>query len=228
MKASMNNNCIVYNKCNHKDCESFCMRQFKLNKLYDLALFTDKQRYHVDMRLSSSQEDMNAFEALLNIERNIEDFISRGFNLYIHSRNCGNGKTQWSLRLVQAFFNKIWAKSPLKCRALFINVPLFLQSIKDNISQRSEYVQYIKDNYLSADIVVWDEIGTKELTQFEHEHILSMINSRINLGYSNIYTSNLSTDELFQSVGDRLYSRIKELSIDIELVEGDKRHLVKF
>src|SRR5574344_1121260 len=41
--------------------------------------------------------------------------------LMVYSTNCGNGKTSWSLRLVQAYFNKIWPKASLTCKALFIN-----------------------------------------------------------------------------------------------------------
>ena len=78
---------------------------------------------------------------------------------------------------------------------------------------------------LDADLVVWDEVGTKGLTQFEHENILNLINARIDLGKANIYTSNLSDAELHQAVGDRLYSRIAILSDGVELVGSDKRAL---
>ena len=92
-------------------------------------------------------------------------------------RKCGTAFTPTNRykQMVKSYFNKIWLKSPLKCRALFINVPRYLLAIKDNISQKSEYVQHIKENVLDADLVVWDEVGTKGLTQFEHENILNII-----------------------------------------------------
>ena len=108
---------------------------------------------------------------------------------------------------------------------LFINVPRFLLSLKDNISEKSDYVQHIKENVLTCDLVIWDEIGTKSLSTFEHENVLNLVNARIDSGKSNIYTSNLTNDELHTAVGDRLYSRIVELSSDIELVGSDKRGL---
>ena len=43
----------------------------------------------------------------------------------------------------------------------------------------NNYIEHIKENILDADLVVWDEIGTKAVTQFEHEHLLSLINNRI-------------------------------------------------
>ena len=87
-------------------------------------------------------------------------------------------------------------------------------------------MQYIKEHVLDADIVIWDEVGTKGLTQFEHENILNLISIRIDNGKANIYTSNLNDAELHQVIGDRLYSRIVLLSDDVELFGADKRSLV--
>jgi DNA replication protein DnaC len=106
---------------------------------------------------------------------------------------------------------------------LFINVPRFLLSLKDSISTHNDYVEHIKKNILNVDLVVWDELGIKNATQFEHEHLLNLINTRIDYNKSNIYTSNLSSDELKERLGDRLHSRIVNLSTDIELFGSDKR-----
>ena len=76
-----------------------------------------------------------------------------------------------------------------------------------------------------ADLVVFDEVGTKSLTSFEHEHILSIINARLDLGKSNIYTSNLTDDELLNKMGDRLYSRVVNNSQNVVFVGQDKRGL---
>ena len=84
-------------------------------------------------------------------------------------------------------------------------------------------MKHIKDNIYDCDIVVWDEIGTKAPTQFESEHLLSLINARIDSGKTNIYTSNLDSQQLREVVGERLYSRIINMSIDIEFHGKDKR-----
>ena len=218
----------------NKECEdtgyycdnTFCVKHFKLSKLYDNALISMKQRKRVTFCLDADECDDENYQYLATIEKNINNFVASGGNLYIHSSMTGNGKTAWALRLVQAYFNNIWLESSLEdCRALFINVPRYLLAIKDNISQKSEYVQHIKDHVLEADIVIWDEVGTKGLTQFEHENILNIINARIDSGKANIYTSNLNNEELHVVVGDRLYSRIVLLSDDVEFLGADKRAL---
>ena len=220
--------CIYYDNCNHIDCESsFCMKKYKLDYYYDCALLSQEQRKHLILRVDSDGSDIDAFNKLSDIEHNILKFVDSGKNLYLHSQTAGNGKTSWSLRLIQGYINKKWFNTKLQCIVLFINVPRFLLSIKDNIDTKNDYAQHIKDNVLDADLVVWDDIGTKQSTTFENENLLSIIDSRINLNKSNIFTSNLSSDELHIALGDRLHSRICNQSIDIELKGMDKRFLKK-
>ena len=219
--------CWLVSECNHCDCDTFCMRNYKLSYLYASANMSPSQMKKVVLYVDNDGTDTEAFKQLKEIETNIISFVSDGDSLYIHSTICGNGKTSWALRMIQAYFNKIWHKCGLECKALFINVPRLLLALKDNISEKSEYVSHIKENILNADLVVWDEVGSKGLSQFEHENILSFINARIDTGKSNIYTSNLSDEELHVALGDRLYSRIVNNSISIELMGADKRGLSK-
>lgn len=148
------NNCFLYNQCNHIDCDKFCLRKFKTDFLYKEALLSDNQKYHQVLLVDSDGTDTEQFQLLKTIENNILEFVNNGKNLYIHSRNCGNGKTSWAIRLLQTYINKIWPKSELICKCLFINVPRFLLALKDNISDKSEYIQHIKDNVLSCDLVI--------------------------------------------------------------------------
>lgn len=218
-----NKNCWLKDNCNKCDCNGFCMRLYKLDFLYEQALISLMQRRHLTLRIDNNGTDEEKFSELKNIENNIEEFVSKGDNLYIHSSIAGNGKTSWALRMVEAYFNKIWYKTSLSCKALFINVPSFLLALKDNITTKSEYIKHIKENILKADIVIWDDIATKASTSFEAENLLSMIDSRISAGKSNIFTSNLNDEELHKSLGDRLASRICNLGYNIELYGSDKR-----
>ena len=108
---------------------------------------------------------------------------------------------------------------------MFISVPRYLLSIKDAISNNNEYANHIKQNVLDADLVIWDDIATKNMTEFETENVLSIIDARINLGKSNIFTSNITNTELPLYIGDRLSSRILGTSEPIKFVGEDKRIL---
>jgi DNA replication protein DnaC len=201
------------------------IKKFKLDYFYKKALMSEAQKKRINLRDDADRPDSKQYEFLSNVENSIIDFVNNGKHLYIHSTICGNGKTSWAIRMVQTYLEKTWLNSELKCKVLFINVPRYMLAIKDNIDEKSEYVEHIKKNILVADIVIWDEIGTKGLTQFEHENILSLINSRIDAGKTNIYTSNLTNEELHKALGNRLYSRIVNLSYDVEFKGADKRRL---
>lgn len=226
-------NCIYERNCKKyvkAECDlnerGFCIKQFKIDELKKAALISQRQSQYMMLRLDEDKTDLEAFSKLKNIELNIEDFVNNGFNLYIYSTTPGNGKTSWSLRLLNAYIERIWYKSELKCRALFINVPKLLISLKDNISQKSEYISHIKENILEADLVVWDDVATKDFTQFETDNVLNWINNRIDSGKANIYTSNLGGAYLKESVGERLYSRIFNASDVVEFKGKDKRGLL--
>ena len=203
--------------------DTACMKKVKLNYLYDQALVPELLRKPMVLVTDSDKSDTAAFKQLAEISNNIVDFIKTGSNLYIHSTNVGNGKTSWALRMIQSYFNIIWPRAKLICKALFVNVPRFLNALKDNFRERDEYAQYIKENMYSADLVIWDDIGTKVATPYEVEMLFSILDTRLGLGKANIFTSNLSSTDLEKLLGPRLYSRICNTSIDIELKGTDKR-----
>ena len=218
--------CFLREVCSGKDCnKDFCLRKYKMDSLYSAALMTESQKKHITLRVDEDGTDLEQFKQLAAIEQNILSFVNEGKNLYLHSANCGNGKSSWSLRLAEAYFNKIWVRTEVKCRVLFISVPRFLLALKDAISSKNAYVDYIKDNVLEADLVIWDDIAAKMGSEFELTHLLNIIDNRLALGKSNIYTSNLNRQQLYTALGERLTSRIANMSTDIELFGADKRVL---
>lgn len=228
----LSNECFVKENCKKNlrgDCPEcdFCLKLFKLEKLYSNTLLPQNKWVKMGLRIDADGTDAEQFNNLKNIQDNIVDFVSSGKSLYIHSSICGNGKTAWAIRMIQSYLNSIWITSPLTCRALFVNIPHYFLSLKDSITKQNDYINHIKSNVLDADLVVWDELGVKCLTTYEHENLLDVINTRIENNKCNIYTSNLSSNELKERIGDRLYSRIISLSTDIEFHGMDKRGIVE-
>ena len=219
--------CWVRERCKKAvDCDGeSCIKLFKINELCNLAMLTDDQRRKKKLWLDGNGIDKDAFTFLKSVEDNVEKFVNSGDNLYIYSYITGNGKTAWALRILNSYIEKIWYKSDIVCRGLFVNVPRFLISLKDNIGNYNEYYNQIKDNILDADLVVFDEIGAKVATSFETEHLLSIVNARVDAKKSNIYTSNLGPEELRKAVGDRMYSRIINTSTEIMFRGTDKRSI---
>lgn len=219
-------NCPYKTKCKGIDCDKdFCERKYRLDSLYNQSLMTELQRVPLTLVIDADKTDREEFTYLAFIEKNIEEFVKSGHNLYLHSYKCGNGKSSWALRFLQAYFNKIWHKSNFGCQGLFISVPRYLLERKAQISGYSEYADFVNKHVLDADIVVWDDIATKVGTEFELSHLLNFINARMDAGKCNIFTSNLGRKELEAALGERLASRICNLSYEVELHGADKRQL---
>lgn len=211
-------------KCNQSRCGAeFCIRRTKLDELYKASGLADAQK--VRIALDADPVDYVAFTKLKQLEDNITEFVKQGFNLYLHSANTGNSKTTWSIRMVQSYFSDNWAKLDLSCHVLFISIPSYLIALKRNMNTPDEYALFINKNVYDADLVIWDDIGTKFASEYDIEQLFNILNRRIQNGKANIFTSNLSDIELVSALGTRLASRISQGSINIELFGQDKRSL---
>ena len=226
--------CIYKSSCKKKDCDiwqditnNFCMRYFKIDKILDNAMLSPKQRKDIKLVLDSDKSDYNSYATLNKFKESIMNNIEDNVNLYIYSEITGNGKTSWAIKLLTECVKKNWINIQINSRpVLFINVPQYLLELKLNIRSQSEYVQIVQDNFLKADLIVWDDIGTKTASDFELEYLLSMIDNRQRLERKiDIYTSNIIPTELQKYVGDRLASRILNTSQLIEFKGQDKRGL---
>lgn len=219
--------CWLSDNCKKLHCNDAngCLIKYKLEYLYKEANISEALRVNKPLHPDIDGTDLDKFTKLKEIKDNIVDFVSGGNQLLIYSKITGNGKTSWSIKLLQAYFNKIWLSTPLKCRALFINVPSYLLGIKENLNHKVDYIEHIKKNVLECDLVIWDDISNKTGTDFEINNLLSIIDTRISNGKANIYTSNIEPDELKNYLDIRLGSRIANASIKIGLNGGDKREV---
>ena len=229
MSCYLINNCKKYSigACPvNKD--DFCIRKFKEDKLFDLAMIDELSRNSINFFTYNEdpESEKNLFKRVLDISRDIKSNVEQGKNFYLYSDRCGNGKTASALLFCKSYIDSIWIESDISCRVLFINVPRFLLELKANISQKSDYIAYINSNVFTADLVVWDDIGSKLGTEFEIENMLSIINNRLDFHKSNVYTSNILPDQLESVIGPRLSSRIVGLSELLRFDGYDKRGVV--
>ncbi len=215
--------CKLYNTAK---CTNMCDFKVVLDALYSLSNIP--KRYRQDTPLRPEQIDLQSFHYLKDYKDNIDTKVEQGHWLYLFSKNSGNGKTSWALRLVQAYLASTWLTSPLECKVLYINLPTFFNAFKETFTANPgkdavDYVQHILNNYKKCDIIIWDDVATKQFSKFEGDELLGLLDGRAKK--CNIFTSNLKDSELHQAIGDRLYSRIANASINIELYGSDKRGL---
>lgn len=201
----MNEDCLYKDVCNML-CVSSCLRYRMMNTLLDMSnIPKSQQTIH---RLQPEDIDMRAFEQLADIQSDIKTFVNNGGMLYIYSKNCGNGKTTWTIKLMLQYFDEIWAYSGFEPKGIFINVPTFLIKSKDIISNPDEKFIQMRDRLSNVDLVVFDDISASKLSAYDYNTLMGYIDTRLFNQKSTIFTGNVPPENLSSIVGERLASRI--------------------
>lgn len=208
-------------KFNTAQCDSSCIRYMEMDYLMQNSNIPKSKQFKHE--LIPNEIDLQKFNFLNTIKQDIVNFVNNGENLYIFSKNFGNGKTSWSIKIMQKYFNEIWAGNGFKCRGIFIHVPTFLTKCKEIISKKDENFEILKSHLIESDLVIWDDIAAGKLSDFDYNNLLTYIDTRKFNGKSNIYTGNLDETELVKAVGNRLKSRIWNDSSIVELNGIDRR-----
>lgn len=179
-----------------------------------------------DIDVTRNDIDLLEFMTFIN-----EELINKEFNefikgLYLYGAP-GIGKTF----LMCCFVNKM-AKENKKCS--FVNVPILISKIKNNISDKKSFSKILGD-IKKSDIVVFDDIGGECQSAWERDDILlPLLNYRMENNKLTFFTSNYSIEQLLKfyqvdknSENDyiaslRLIERIKALS-DTKQLYGESQ-----
>lgn len=197
-----------------------CVRYAEMAYLMENSgIPVNKQR---PAELIPDEVDYDAFCQLQDIKLDIMDFVRSGRNLYLWSAHTGNGKTSWSIKMLCKYFNDVWPGNGFCVRGVFVHVPTLLLRLKD-FDSKDESLDTLKRNLKACDLVVWDDIASTGLSQYDLSQLLMYIDERILNDKSNIFTGNLSHTELSRVVGSRLASRMYNSSIVVELRGKDRR-----
>lgn len=211
----MREDCWYKNVCTQNSCDS-CIRYTEMSYLMENSGIPKKKR--IPTRLTAGV-DREAFERLADIKDDIKDFVDAGNNIYICSDETGNGKTSWAIKLLLKYFDCIWAGNGLRVRGYFIHVPTFLSTMKDFSDSHSQ-LKYI---LMNADLVIWDDIASTKMSDYDIAQLLIYIDQRTLQEYSNIYTGNIiDKEQLEKCVGSKLASRIYQSEI-IQFKGKDRR-----
>lgn len=178
-------------------------------KMSDIDV-TDKKRYDVIKWLKSFYDTYDRTEA------------QKG--LYLHG-NFGCGKTY----LIAALFNELAKK---KIRTEIVYFPELLRDIKCDFDSYGDRLEYLED----VDLLLIDDIGAEKVTEWSRDEILgTILQKRMNNYKTTFFTSNLNISELEShlkgksfAIDDeikarRIIERIKQLTIDMEMIGENKR-----
>lgn len=220
----MNKDCLFFEVCQSKDnCSIDCIRYAEMTYLIEHSGLPQNLKGRTI--LHPEKIDYDAFCTLADIKDNIFDFVKSGKNLYIYSENTGNGKSSWLAKLLKSYFNNVWAGNGFRKRGYFLYLPTFLIELKESIRHPNDELDELKEFLKEVDLLCIDDIAASTLSEYEHNYLLYIIDTRLSNGLSTIYSSNLDEQQLLQYLGTRLKSRVFNNSQTIRLQGKDRRGL---
>lgn len=216
-------------------CQYGCIAYHQMNTIYSLSNLPKK--YQQPIPLVPDTVDLDAFRKLKawtvvepdgpKFIHHVLDKVKGGQGLFIWSTTKGNGKTSWATKILHAYFRAVGVWNTMKCRGLYVNVAELLDSMRSNMDKPDEKHLTLMRRIRTADVVIFDDIGTESPTKWVREQLYIIINKRYSDELVSIFTSNASLDTLADEdkLGDRIASRIAGSCDQIQLRGGDNRYL---
>ena len=209
----------VCEDCDTQRCSANC-RKFTQTD-YLLQLSNLPRSCWQPQRLSMQYLSPETTEILKTILVDCEFFIKKGFNLYLYGET-GCGKTSWAIKIMLNYFAAIAESNDFSVRGLYINVSSFLRDSRLYMTYTSEDYLELLNTIKTCDVVIWDDIAQTTPTNYESQWLYSFINERVIAKKSNIFTSNLSPEQLSE-LDKRMYSRVCEGSDCLPITGIDMR-----
>ncbi|NLJ75840.1 MAG: ATP-binding protein [Peptococcaceae bacterium] len=152
------------------------------------------------------------------IERFLKDPRTDGL---LFTGKVGSGKTFLACSIANELINKHG------CLVLFVEVPDLLDRIRSTYGpgggpeQTTEY--QLLDTARQVPLLVFDDLGAHNYTEWTRNKIYSIINYRLNERLPVIVTTNIKLDEIAEYLGERTTSRLLEMcspyrmTVDIDI-----------
>lgn len=212
-----------------------CMKQKVIAKRFRSANLSELARrntfesfsfQYYSRELRDPKRNLTYFESAQRAYRAARNFVQnclkgkKGKGLFFCGP-VGSGKTF----LGSAIANALLAEGK---QVLFTVVPDLLDTLKATYSRRSEqeFSEFeLLDTARNAEILILDDLGAHNYTNWTCNKIYSLLNYRLNYQLPTVITTNLELEELEEYLGERTVSRILQLcDIYHLLVEKDIRH----
>lgn len=181
--------------------ESFNSRYYSKTKVDPITRYS----YYESARL--------AFKAAGDF---IQNFVknSRGASGLMFTGNVGSGKTYLACCIANELLDQ-------GHEVLFMVVPDLLDRLKatyDPARQSSYTEQDVLDAAREVPLLVLDDLGAHNYTEWTSNKLYSIINYRLNYSLPTVITTNIDLADLEQFLGERTTSRIVEMCITYRLM----------
>ena len=186
---------IEFNKCNisNLDKENF--------DNFDLSLYSDEineKKYNA--KISPKQNIINIKDIAINFINNFDNPDEKNL---LFLGNTGLGKT---------FLSNCIAKDILEQNrtVLYQTAPIMLDNIIDYRFGKSD-LKEVYDNIINVDLLIIDDLGVESLNSHKISELFNIINDRWlnrNNHKKTIISTNLNMNNLYETYGERIFSRI--------------------
>lgn len=148
--------------------------------------------------------------------------------LYLHG-SFGSGKTYIVAALLNEFAKKNY-------KTVLMYYPEMLNKLKSTFDNTNESFSEMLETIKKCDFLLIDDIGAESVSTWSRDEILgTILQYRMENKLTTFFTSNLTIDELETNLSitknnvdkvkaRRIIERIKQLTIDIELVSKNRRN----
>ena len=171
-------------------------------------------------------KDKNRVEVIKLIKKFYDeyDFYKDMKGLYLHG-SFGSGKSF----LIYALLNELKENKKVDFVALYF--PEVLRDLKEDWDTYRDKM----DRYSTVPVLLLDDIGAEQVSEWGRDEVLgTILQNRMNNHLTTFFTSNLTIEELEYHLSlaksnldkvkaRRIIERIKQLSVDIELITNNKR-----
>lgn len=172
----------------------------------------------------SCKEDVESFEILSEIKKNIAAMVEQGFNLYIKSNQRQNGKTSWGIKILQNYIHHLIGKPGSKDRALYLDLNEYLRELKLSFDSKDKEFKETEKVMRECDLLILDGIDEVRLSEYERNYLKMIIKSRLANNLSNIFIGRNTAGNLINAIGNDLKYYVEDNSTVISIygIRGDK------
>lgn len=169
-------------------------------------------------KMAVRKVDHEAYQVCNDFQNNVVKNISNGRGLFING-TYGSGKTTWAYRIAVEYMERLAPYDINSFPVYYVNVPALLSTLKLNFNNDEE-TRKIHHAMENAHLVIFDDMGAENNTEWANEVLYTFVNKRYEQGKANIFTSNIDINNLTQ---ERIRDRILETCEIVEFKGSSMR-----
>lgn len=181
-------NCWKFNECKELNCET-CVWYSHIMYFCEQAQIPINRYYTPKLKTVNSPD----FDRYNNIKSNIVQFINEHNNLLINVASTNNDLIEYGIKLLLNYFSQISYDTMYGTMGLFVDIPQYIDKLKDNIVLKNENITQFKQTIDSVGVVVINNLISLT-TPFIYDALYRNISCRANNKLSTIIVKNAETE----------------------------------